>query len=232
MAVSVVNLEEIGEIKIYRRKGQKNIRLKVDNDGSIKLSLPWYVSKKVGLMYARSKKAWLSEQLKSHAGSISEIEYIGVYKVEITHINAKRPSARIEDKSILINLPDHLPEDKKILKTVYVIEEVLRKKAEKELAPKLKEIANENNIQVKSIKVKKLKSRWGSCDSKKNITLNLFLSQLPDNVWEYVLCHELAHTKHLNHSRHFWNYVKELNPNYVQHRKELRKFSPGKLNVR
>ena len=232
MAVSIVNLEEVGEVKIYRRRGQKNIRLRVDNDGSIKLSLPWYVSKKVGLMYAISKKAWLAEQLESHAGSLAEVKYIGIYKVEIVHTDRRRPSARIEDDSIVIDLPGHFSDDIKIKKAVNVIEEVLRKKAEKELAPKLREIADENQIQIKSIRVKKLKSRWGSCDSKKNITLNLYLSQVPNSVWEYVLCHELAHTKHLNHGRQFWNYVKELNPDYAKHRKELRKFSPGKLNVR
>lgn len=232
MPVSTADLEEIGQIKIYKRKGQKNIRLRVDNDGSVKLSLPWYVSKRVGLIYAKSKKVWLKEQLKSHTSSVSEIRYIGIYKVEIEYTGRKRPSAQINNGSIFITLPEHLNEEQKIKQTANVIEEVLRKKAQAVLCSEVERIASKNNIDIKSVKVKKLKSRWGSCDSKKNITLNLYLAHLPDRVWEYVICHELAHTKHLNHSWQFWSYVGELLPDYQQMRKELRKYSPGKLNVR
>lgn len=232
MSVSIANLEDLGEIKIYKRRGQKNIRLRVDNDGSIKLSLPWYVSKRAGLLFVRSKKSWIKVQREPHANVLSEISAVGIYTIDIKEHNLKRAFVSLENEIIYITLPSSLTEEKKRQKATKLIEEILRKKTQAVLVEKVNTMAKKNNIKIKSVSVKKLKSRWGSCDSDKNITLNLYLSQLPEEIWSYVLCHELAHTKHMNHSRLFWQFVKELDHDYLRKKKELAKFSPGRLNVR
>jgi predicted metal-dependent hydrolase len=76
-----------------------------------------------------------------------------------------------------------------------------------------------------SIRISKSKTRWGSCSSKKNIGLSLFLMQLPLHLIDYVLLHELCHTVEMNHSRQFWELLDGVcNRKAKALRKELKSF--------
>ena len=85
----------------------------------------------------------------------------------------------------------------------------------------LKEVAKLNGFKVKNIKVKNLKSRWGSCDSEGNIALSTSLIRLDAASIHYVICHELVHTRHMNHGKKFWEDVEALVPDYKTIRKNL-----------
>jgi predicted metal-dependent hydrolase len=69
------------------------------------------------------------------------------------------------------------------------------------------------------------KSRWGSCNSRREIRLNWRLLQAPPHMINYVVCHELAHLKEMNHSARFWQVVESLYPDYKQAEKELKTLS-------
>ncbi len=69
-------------------------------------------------------------------------------------------------------------------------------------------------------------SRWGSCNSKQEIRLNWRLLQAPPHLINYVVCHELAHLKEMNHSARFWAVVESLCPQYKQAEKDLKVWSP------
>jgi len=75
--------------------------------------------------------------------------------------------------------------------------------------------------------VKTLKSRWGSCTSKGNITLSSELIKLDEIYIEYVIIHELCHLKYHNHGKEFYKLLGELIPDYKAIRKELRKYITG-----
>jgi predicted metal-dependent hydrolase len=77
-----------------------------------------------------------------------------------------------------------------------------------------------------SVKVKRLASRWGSCSSNKVITLNFFLMQLPWPLIDYVLIHELIHTRHMNHSPDFWNDFERIHPGAKNTRNILKQYRP------
>ncbi|MEK7582914.1 MAG: M48 family metallopeptidase [Patescibacteria group bacterium] len=72
------------------------------------------------------------------------------------------------------------------------------------------------------IKIKKMKSRWGSCSKKKNLNFNARLAELPDYLIDYVVVHELCHLKEFNHSRSFWSLVAQTIPDHKNRRRELR----------
>lgn len=79
----------------------------------------------------------------------------------------------------------------------------------------------------RDIQIKQLTRRWGSCDQKKSIVLNLFLIQLPWELIDYVIIHELTHTKHLNHSTDFWDSLETFKPQARQLKKQLNNYHPS-----
>ncbi len=65
------------------------------------------------------------------------------------------------------------------------------------------------------------KTRWGSCSTKGNLNFNCLLMLAPSDVRDYVIIHELAHRKHMNHSKDFWKEVEIMIPDYKEKRKWL-----------
>lgn len=81
-----------------------------------------------------------------------------------------------------------------------------------------------------SVKVKKYKSRWGSCNSRQQLTFNSLLAMVPSDVFDYVIVHELSHLKHMNHSAAFWQLVASQLPNYQEQKQWLKKYT-SVLNI-
>lgn len=71
------------------------------------------------------------------------------------------------------------------------------------------------------ITIREQKTRWGSCSSKGNLNFNWKLILLPEEVLDYVVVHELAHRKEMNHSKEFWKIVESVLPDYRERRKRL-----------
>jgi hypothetical protein len=80
------------------------------------------------------------------------------------------------------------------------------------------------NLYPSKISFRFNKSRWGSCSGKNALSFNYYLAQLPKELIEYVVVHELAHIKHKNHSADFWNLVAEYLPDVTKRRRLLRKY--------
>lgn len=101
----------------------------------------------------------------------------------------------------------------------------LYKEKAKELIPKLvEEFANKMSLYPTSIKYRKNKRTWGSCNYKNGLNFNILLTQFPLEVIEYVVIHELAHIEHKNHSKAFWALVKRYCKDYKQREKLLKSF--------
>jgi len=93
----------------------------------------------------------------------------------------------------------------------------------KEYIPKRTiEIAKKHQITFGTIKITSAKTRWGSCTSKRNLNFSYRLILCPEKVIDYVICHELAHLKEMNHSKSFWREVEWLMPDYKEYNKWLK----------
>lgn len=80
----------------------------------------------------------------------------------------------------------------------------LTRRAKELLPPRLKALATEKGFTYNGCTVRNVHSRWGSCNTKKNISLSIYLAMLPNELIDYVLLHELCHTVEMNHSERFW----------------------------
>lgn len=101
-------------------------------------------------------------------------------------------------------------------------EAALRRQAARELPRRLLELARLHGFTPKAVSVRNQRTRWGSCSPSGRISLNWRLVQAPPAVCDYVLLHELAHLRHLNHSARFWREVTRLCPDHAEARRWLR----------
>jgi len=90
----------------------------------------------------------------------------------------------------------------------------LMARAEKAFATWMKQLSERTDLSYVRLTVRLQKTRWGSCSRRGNISLNARLLFLRPAMAEYVLLHELCHTKELNHSIWFWRLVEQFEPNW------------------
>jgi predicted metal-dependent hydrolase len=76
--------------------------------------------------------------------------------------------------------------------------------AKQKITGRLNELSRKHNIPFNQVFVRNQKTLWGSCSVKKNISLNIKISLLPEELMDYVILHELVHIKHHNHSKKYW----------------------------
>jgi len=104
---------------------------------------------------------------------------------------------------------------------------ILKKQAADYLPYRLAFLAQKHGFTYSLGKLGLRTTRWGSCTSKQVISLNIALMKVPKSLQDYVIIHELCHTRHLNHSPDFWAEVAKYDPNYKEHRKTLKTFKPS-----
>jgi predicted metal-dependent hydrolase len=97
----------------------------------------------------------------------------------------------------------------------------LKRAAGERLAPRLMKLAQDLNYSVARVAIRCQRTRWGSCSTRGTVSLNCSLVFLPPDVVRYLFIHELAHTKHMNHSASFWRLVEKLEPDYRRLDREL-----------
>jgi len=85
-----------------------------------------------------------------------------------------------------------------------------RVKAKRKLTERLKQIAEKHGFTYNRVFIRNQKTRWGSCSHKNNISLNVKLIRMPEELMDYVIMHELVHTRIKDHSNDFWNELDKL----------------------
>ena len=100
-----------------------------------------------------------------------------------------------------------------------------RMKIQLKIGKRVRHYCETMGVTVGYVTVKNQKTRWGSCSAKGNVNFNYQLAFLPDELLDYVVRHELAHRRHMNHSRAFWAEVEKYCPDYLERREQLKEYS-------
>jgi hypothetical protein len=106
-----------------------------------------------------------------------------------------------------------------------LLEKALREKAHEVFAERLAIHAPRLGVATPALRLSSARTRWGSCNHRGDIALNWRLLLMPLPVVDYVVCHELAHLKEMNHSPRFWSVVEQLCPDWQARRLELRQLA-------
>ena len=166
------------EIKLIKKIRNKHTYLRVKNHSLLEISTHMFFTKKDAIKLIENKILWIEDCLK-----------------------------HLDKKALDSNKYSFLGEKYDLDMTKKELDEFYRKNS-KEIIPKLVEKhSKQMSLFPTSIKYRKNKNTWGSCNYKNGLNFNIYLCKFPLEIIEYVVIHELAHIKHKNHSKKFWNLV-------------------------
>lgn len=231
MATKQVTIPQIGAVTIYKRRGNRSLRLSIGANGEVRVSMPMWLPYRAGEQFAASKAPWIAAQrAETETPQLKHGQSIG--KAHRLHFEqqalATKVQARVVPNRIIVRFPLLAgPHEAAVQKAAQQASlRALRKEAETLLPQRLRTLSQQTGYDYKSVGVKQLKSRWGSCTSTREITLNIFLMQLPWHLIDYVLVHELVHTKVMRHGTPFWREFERHVPRAKQLRKEIANHQP------
>lgn len=224
-----VDIEGIGEVQLIKHAASRSIRITLDPKGKVKVTLPRWAPYQAGVQFVKSKHDWIVANVQP-ATIIKNGTAIGKF-----HHLYFRPSStnqtvstRQKGSELIVSYPDKLRATDPVVQAAAekIALRALREQAENLLPKRLADLAHNHGFSYASVSVRQLKARWGSCNSKQEITLNFFLMQLPWDLIDYVLLHELTHTKALHHGPDFWRIFEAALPGAKQKRKALHAHKP------
>jgi predicted metal-dependent hydrolase len=228
---------------ILLRSRRKSIGLSIDDDGlrvtapswvtlnqidqAVKEKSRWILAK-LTLRQARQRHLATAETLWQHGGTIP---YFGTRIV--LHLASGKKSAHLDGHPFAPNKGDelHLPlpmnaDRNRVCDSVHAW---LQHQAGIWFAQRLEHFLAVGQVTMRRWRLSGAATRWGSCSSEGNIMLNWRLIHFDVDVIDYVIAHEVAHLKEMNHSKDFWREVGRLMPGFEPARDILRRHDPGSL---
>ena len=195
------------------RSVRKTISVCVSHKNKITVRVPLHLSEKRIEEFLNSKKAWLEKVINSNLINLNANQDIIDYKS--VYVCGKKLPLIISDRNEIT--PEGV-----YVKSVQKIKDTFIKKFSESFLALARNIAESMRITVNTFSVKSYKGKWGCCDAKHNISFNYILFMLPFEIQNYVIVHELVHTKHFNHSPEFWRSVQQVIPDYKKIRKSVK----------
>ena len=210
-----INLEGVGIVHLHYSKQAKHIRLKVHPKNGVTLVVPSISTMNTALSFLNSKKKWIIDKQRNYSklyNNVTQFNQNTVFKTNTHELRLQthhKPTLKsvVSGKWINIWYPEYAEvKDEKIQHFIrHTIEETWKIEAKIFVPKRVKELALQNGFSYNRISIKNTKTRWGSCSSKKNLNFSLHIMRLPDELKDYLIIHELVHTKIPNHSTLFWN---------------------------
>ena len=216
---------QVPEYTVKRSPNAKSIRLKVTPHDGLSVIVPRDFDEQQIPAILLRKKVWIAEKLEQ---AIEKRRFLGPMPIEqlpeFLPLRALSQEWRISYKAVeskigvwlragdneLVFESAQFDRDPVILK----LKQWLRSKVRGELFPLVRAIAAKSGFEVNDLLVKSQRTRWASCSSRKNLSLNTKLLFIAPELVRYVIMHELSHTVHMNHSSDFWRLVACHEPAY------------------
>lgn len=213
------------EFVYTKRWNSKSIKISINEKNRVNVTLPHFATYKLAKILVNQKIDWIKKQIESNNFNFIDENFTTKTKnLIIAKGNVEKITIKKSGNIIQFIYPmDKTFQDKEIQnKAKEAIKKALLIEAKEYLPKKIEELANKFNFNYNNLSFKTAKTRWGSCSYNNNINLNINLMTLPDKMIEYVLIHELCHTKIKNHSKDFWKLVENCMPDYKEIRKKLK----------
>lgn len=223
--------QEFGTIAVHRSARSRQISIRIAPGGGLRVSAPLYTPVIfVKRLIERSRdelRTMLSS--KTYTTSFAHGMQLGrSHTLVVIESDEEKVSVRRERRQVIVEAPYEVslsePEVRALIQTEY--KKILRIEAKAYLPRRLFALSTKYGFSYKKVRYSHASGRWGSCSSAGTISLNIALMKLPLELIDYVLIHELCHTKEMNHSQNFWSLVEACCPEYKLLRKQLKQFHP------
>jgi len=184
---NILHYKGLGEVSFIRSSHARNLSIRINQRGEVRVTMPRFVSQKKAERFLLSKQNWVLRRLNS---------------LETVNCKESLPSEggviQIRGKDYPVNL---IRGDADVEAAIW---RMLQKEALMYLPGRVNELAERHAYKISGLKIRKMHTRWGSCTARKSINLNSWLVMVPDYLSDYVILHELAHTRFPDHSKRFW----------------------------
>tara|TARA_B110000037_G_scaffold88811_1_gene105147 strand:+ start:404 stop:1114 length:711 start_codon:yes stop_codon:yes gene_type:complete len=232
--MKVLRIQDL-EIKLKKSFKAKNISIKIKPFEGVLVTVPMLVSFKLAEDFVKTKIKWINKNLNKVQKQEQSYTFFSAnssfktrsHLVNITSTELSKNTVHIENTNVkvLISKKLSISSEENQLYIRNIILEIWRKEAKEYLPKRVKALAIDHDFNYQKLTIKNTKSRWGSCSFDNNINLSLHLMRISNELIDYVILHELVHTKVKNHSSKFWETLEKHCPNSKILDKELKKYS-------
>ncbi len=187
----------------------RRVSLRIDpRGGAVVVTLPSRAARHAGMALLMNNAAWVAQRLAALPGAVAFTDGATIPLHGRPHMICHRPAARggvwLEDGEVCV------AGDAEFL--ARRVADFLRAEARRVLVPLVERKAALARVQPGRITLRDTSSRWGSCAANRNLAFSWRLVMSPDYVQDYVVAHEVAHLRHMNHGPTFWALVAEITP--------------------
>ena len=220
---------EFGEINVRTMSNASRISIKVAPNGSLRISAPKFTPKFAIASLLKSSRQEIRKMVNSQRKLYDTDRQIGKSHSLVIQTNIGMQTVSTIGTTIFATTTSQ----ENVISADFQQEirqevlKALRKEAKSYLPRRLRYLADQYDFSYEKTKLTHASSRWGSCSSSGTISLNIALMSLPFELIDYVLVHELCHTKFMDHSDSFWELVGQFDPSYKLHRKLLKQHTPN-----
>ena len=200
--------EIVGRVQIHKSGRAKRIGIRL-KEGNVILTIPQRQKVDDGICFLQSKRDWILSHLKKRQVVILDENTTFrtiTFELKITKSPLSSFHFKLTPNLFTVLCPQRLDirseASQSIIRTG--VERAMRMEAKRILPKRLASLAEKHRFSYSGVSIRSSKTRWGSCSTHGNISLSYFLMTLPGDLIDYVLLHELCHTKEMNHSARFW----------------------------
>lgn len=226
--LTLANGETISYLLEHRQR--RTVGLKITADGLV-VHAPKRIFAFQLNQILQEKSGWIINKLQARAAnqvdaiSWTNGEHLLYFGQDIQLSILKNPSNKAPAFDVnTLTLVTPTPDNQTLIQRKVI--QWYQKQAGLDFSRRLEILAARLGVPTPPLTLSNARSRWGSCNSRGEVRLNWRLLQAPPHIINYVICHELAHLKQMNHSAKFWAVVESLFPNYKMAEKELKTLSP------
>lgn len=217
---------ELGLIKV-KRAPRRQIHLNFRTNGEIDLVSSLHTPEVILRQHIEKNRGYILANIKLRYGDHKYHNGDKIGRQHTLHIKAgARATTGIDDYTTTVTIPSKMSEREMSQYIHTAVAKTLRREASRYLPKRLLFFANKYDYNYSNVRLTFAKSRWGSCSGNGTISLNIALMTLPEELRDYVLLHELAHTKQMNHSSDFWHQLESTLPNAKELNSRLRDYQP------
>lgn len=227
----IISDKDFGKIHFVVRRSARNITMRVKEDG-LHVTTPPYRSI-TALLEAiapfRERLRNVCSEVKPNPFDLNFSIEAECFRLKLETSPLKNFTVSMRDETVVIACPAHADFTTDRVQTLVknAVMRAMRKKAEEYLPPLVQYWSSLFDLPYNKVTISKARSRWGSCSSKRDISLSFYLMLLPAHLMDYVILHELAHTREMNHGPKFWELLNQLTDGKaLALRKELRIHRP------